>query len=137
MAKRIKTKTELRRANKDTRPKAVARYVRMSPYKVREVLDVIRGKSYPQALAILEATPRAAAPVVKKVLNSAAANAEHNLSLNKDELKVASAYCDGGPTLKRIMPRARGSANRILKRTSHITIVLDSEARRTEDGSKG
>lgn len=138
MAKRVKTKTELRKANKDMRPMAMARYVRMSPFKVREVLDIIRGKTYRQAVAILEATPRAAAPVVKKVLNSAAANAEHNQSLNKDELKVASAYCDGGPTLKRMMPRARGSANRILKRTSHITIVLDSEElRRTEDGSKG
>ncbi|MDD3036050.1 MAG: 50S ribosomal protein L22 [Candidatus Saccharimonadaceae bacterium] len=118
------------------RPKAVAKYIRMSPYKVRQVLDIIRGKSYTEAAAILEVTPRAAASVIKKVLDSAAANAEHNLSLNKDELTVASAFCDGGPTLKRMMPRARGSANRILKRTSHITIVLDSEGG-LKDGTKG
>lgn len=136
MAKRIREKTEFRKENKDKRPKAVARYIRMSPYKVREVLAIIRGKSYTEAAAILEVTPRAAAPVIKKVLDSAAANAEHNLSLNKDELKVASAICDGGPTLKRMMPRARGSANRILKRTSHITIVLDSEGG-LKDGTKG
>jgi len=126
MAKRIKEKAKFREENGDKRPKAVARYIRMSPYKVREVLDIIRGKSYIEALAILEATSRAAAPVIKKVLNSAAANAEHNLSMNKSDLKIASAFCDGGPTLKRMMPRARGTANRILKRTSHITIVLDA-----------
>ena len=126
MAKRIREKAKFREENGDKRPKAIARYIRMSPFKVREVLDIIRGKSYSDAVAILEATPRAAAPVVKKVLDSAAANAEHNLSMNKSDLKVAAAFCDGGPTLKRMMPRARGSANRILKRTSHITIVLDA-----------
>lgn len=125
MAKRLREKSKLRQENCDKRPKAVARYIRMSPYKVREVLDIIRGKSYTEALAMLETTPRAAAPVIKKVLNSAAANAEHNLEMSKNDLKVASAFCDGGPTLKRMMPRARGSANRILKRTSHITIILD------------
>lgn len=126
MAKRIREKTKLRMENKDNRPKAVARYIRMSPFKVREVLDIIRGKSVVEAAAILSVTPRAAAPVVKKVLDSAAANAEHNQSLDRANLKVAVAYCDGGPTLKRMMPRAQGRAFRILKRTSHITIVLDA-----------
>jgi large subunit ribosomal protein L22 len=98
----------------------------MSPYKVRPVLDAIRDKSYEEAAALLDAIPRSAAPVVKKVLESAAANAEHNLRLSRGDLKVAVCFCDGGPTLKRMMPRARGSANRILKRTSHITIVLDT-----------
>ncbi|NLK17476.1 MAG: 50S ribosomal protein L22 [Clostridiales bacterium] len=126
MSKRIKEKAAKREERKDKRPKAVAKYVRMSPYKVREVLSIIKGKSYAEAIAILDATPRAAAPVVKKVLESAAANAEHNLGMSKSDLKVALAYCDGGPTLKRIMLRARGSADRILKRTSHITVVLDA-----------
>lgn len=126
MAKRIREKAKLREENGDKRPKAIARYIRMSPYKVREVLDMIREKNYIEAVALLEATPRAAAPVIKKVLDSAAANAEHNLNMNKNDLKVVSCFCDGGPTLKRMMPRARGSANRILKRTSHITIVLDA-----------
>lgn len=126
MAKRIREKARLRKENGDKRPKAVARYIRMSPYKVREVLDIIRGKSVAEATAILAVTPRAAAPVVKKVLESAAANAEHNLSLDKGDLKVAVCFCDGGPTLKRMMPRAQGRAFRILKRTSHITIVLDA-----------
>ena len=128
MAKRIREKARDRRENADKRPKAVARYVRMSPYKVREVLDIIRGKSVSEASAILMATPRAAAPVIRKLLDSAAANAEHNLSLDKSDLKVAEAFCDGGPTLKRMMPRAQGRAFRILKRTSHITIVLDAAA---------
>ena len=126
MAKNIRERAKFREENGDKRPRAVAKYIRMSPYKVREVLDIIRGKSLAEAVAILENTPRAAAPVIQKVLNSAAANAEHNLSMNKGDLKVASAFCDGGPTLKRMMPRARGSAYRILKRTSHITIVLDA-----------
>ena len=134
MAKRIRLKAESRKENADKRPKAIARYIRMSPFKVREVLDIIRGKNYAEASAILDATPRAAAPVIKKVLESAAANAEHNLSMSKSDLMVAKAICDGGPTLKRMMPRARGSANRILKRTSHITIVLDN--RRVANGTE-
>ncbi len=138
MATRIREKAKVREEQGDKRPKAVAKYIRMSPFKVREVLNFIRGKSYGEAAAILEATPRAAAPVIKKVLDSAAANAEHNLNMSKSELVVASAYCDGGPTLKRMMPRARGSANRILKRTSHITIVLDngSANRRVSNGTE-
>ena len=126
MAKNTALRKEKRAETDDKRPRAVARYIRMSPFKVREVLGLIREKTYNEAAIILDATNRAAAPVIKKVLDSAAANAEHNLSMNKDALVVAAAYCDPGPTLKRMMTRARGSANRILKRTSHITIVLDA-----------
>ena len=128
MAKNMKEKTARIAENKDRRPKAVAKHVRISPYKVRIVLDIIRGKNYREAVAILENTPKAASLPIKKVLMSAAANAEHNLGLNKDSLFVAACYADQGPTLKRIMARAQGRAFRILKRTSHITVVLDAKA---------
>lgn len=125
MAKRLRERTAAIKANKDTRPYAVAKYIRMSPTKVRAVLDLIRGKSYKEALAILENSTRAAALPIKKVLNSAAANAENNKSMDKNTLYVAVCYADGGQTLKRVRPRAQGRAFRILKRTSHITIKLD------------
>ena len=128
MAKRMKEKTARIAENKDRRPKAVAKHVRISPYKVRIVLDIIRGKGYREAVAILENTPKSASEPVKKVLMSAAANAEHNLGLSRDNLFVAACFADQGPTLKRVMPRARGRAFRILKRTSHITVVLDAKA---------
>lgn len=104
--------------------KAVARYVRISPYKARQVVDLIRGKSVNEALAILQLTPKRASRVVAKVVRSAAANAEHNYEMNPDELVVARAYVDEGPMLKRVIPRARGMADRIRRRTSHITVVL-------------
>ena len=128
MAKNLREKTAKIAESKDKRPKAVARYVRISPYKVRIVLDIIRGKGYKEAVAILENTPKAASEPVKKVLMSAAANAENNQGLSKDNLYVAACFADQGPTLKRVMPRAQGRAFRILKRTSHITIVLDAKA---------
>lgn len=128
MAKNLREKTAKIAENKDRRPKAVARHVRISPYKVRIVLDIIRGKGYREAVAILENTPKAASEPVKKVLMSAAANAENNLGLSKDNLYVAACFADQGPTLKRVMPRAQGRAFRILKRTSHITVVLDAKA---------
>lgn len=128
MAKNMKEKTARIAENKDRRPKAIAKHVRISPYKVRIVLDLIRGKNYREAVAILENTPKAASEPIKKVLMSAAANAEHNLGMSRDNLFVAVATADQGPTLKRVMPRARGRAFRILKRTSHITIVLDAKA---------
>lgn len=124
----MKEKTARIAANKDRRPKAVAKHVRISPFKVRIVLDIIRGKDYKEAIAILENMPKSACLPVKKVIMSAAANAEHNLGMDKDNLFVAVAYADQGPTLKRVMPRAQGRAFRILKRTSHITIVLDAKA---------
>ena len=128
MAKNMKEKTARIAENKDRRPKAVAKHIRISPYKVRIVLDIIRGKNYAEAVAILENTPKSASEPVKKVLMSAAANAEHNLGMSKDNLFVAACYADQGPTLKRVMPRAQGRAFRILKRTSHITVVLDAKA---------
>lgn len=128
MAKNLREKTAKIAENKDRRPKAVAKHVRISPYKVRIVLDIIRGKGYREAVAILENTPKAASEPVKKVLMSAAANAENNMGLSKDNLYVAACFADQGPTLKRVMPRAQGRAFRILKRTSHITIVLDAKA---------
>ena len=104
--------------------RAVARYVRVAPRKARLVVDLIRGKSIDDARAILRFSPRAAAEVVEKVLNSAVANAERNLHVKADDLIVASTFVDEGPTLKRIQPRAMGRAFRINKRTSHITVVV-------------
>ena len=104
--------------------RAVARYVRVSPRKARLVVDLIRGKKIDDARAILKFSPRAAAEIVEKVLNSAVANAERNLHLNAEELIVGSTFVDEGPTLKRIRPRAMGRAFRINKRTSHITVIV-------------
>ena len=106
---------------------AHARFVRQSPSKVRQVLNLIRGMHVPQARATLEFSGRRAAHPIRKVLESALANAEHNFALDSDELIVAEAFADEGPTLKRFRPRARGRATQILKRTSHITIVLSDE----------
>jgi large subunit ribosomal protein L22 len=117
----------MRKENRDRRPRAIARYVRISPRKVKIVIDLIRGKSANEALAILKFTPKAASEVVTKLLKSAIANAENNLDLNKDDLYVAEIYADQGPTLKRVMPRARGMAFQIKKRTSHITVILDEK----------
>ncbi len=128
MAKNLREKTARIAENKDRRPRAVAKHVRISPYKVRIVLDIIRGKGYREAVAILENTPKSASEPIKKVLMSAAANAENNLGMSKDNLYVAACFADQGVTLKRIMPRAQGRAFRILKRTSHITVILDAKA---------
>jgi len=108
--------------------RAQAKYIRQSPYKVRRVLDLVRGLPVEEARDILAFTDRKAAQPVRKVLDSAVANAEHNHALDADELFVAQAYADEGPTLKRWRPRARGRATRILKRTSHITIVVSEES---------
>ncbi|MEL7609602.1 MAG: 50S ribosomal protein L22 [Bacillota bacterium] len=125
MATRSREKSAARRTNADKRPRAIARYVRISSRKVKIVIDMIRGKSFAEAQAILEFTPKAASEVVKKVLQSAAANAENNLDMSRDNLFVAEVYANQGPTLKRFRPRAQGRASRIKKRTSHITVVLD------------
>ena len=125
MAKNMKLKTQRIEANKDRRAKAIAKHVRISPYKVRVVLDLIRGKDVKTAVAILENCSKAGAEPIKKVVLSAAANAEHNLGMNVADLKVAECYADQGPTLKRMQPMARGRGFRILKRTSHITAILD------------
>ena len=104
--------------------KAMARTVRIAPRKARLVIDLIRGKQVGEAYAILKHTPKAASPVVEKVLKSAIANAEHNLNLDINSLYVKEAYVNEGTTLKRFRPRAQGRASQINKRTSHITIVV-------------
>ena len=107
--------------------RAVAKYIRITPRKVRIVLDLIRGKNVAEAFAILKFTPKAGADVVEKVLRSAVANAENNFDMDADKLFVKTAYADQGPTLKRIHPRSRGQAFKILKRTTHVTIVVDEK----------
>ena len=104
--------------------RAQNRFVRQSPYKVRRVLDLVRGLPVEDAEHVLRLTNRGAATPIAKTLQSAVANAEHNHALDADELYIAEAYADEGPTLRRFKPRARGRATRINKRTSHITIVL-------------
>jgi large subunit ribosomal protein L22 len=110
-----------------TEVKAIARYVRMSPYKVRRVLDQIRGRSYQEALIILEFMPYRACDPVLKVLRSAVANAEHNEDLEPATLVVSKAYADGGPSLRRYRPRAQGRAYQIRKPTCHITVAVAPE----------
>lgn len=127
MATRMKNKAENLAQNRDNRPRACARYIRISPYKVRAVLDLIRGKDVNEALAILETTAKSSSEVVTKVLKSAIANAEHNRDMARINLYIAEIYADGGPILKRVMPRAKGRAYRINKRTSHITVILDEK----------
>ena len=107
--------------------KAVAKYIRIAPRKVRVVMNLIRGKSIAEAFAILKFTPKAGADVIEKVLKSAGANAENNFDMNVDKLYVSSAYVDQGPTLKRIHPRSRGQAFSIFKRTSHVTVVVSEK----------
>ena len=104
--------------------RAVARHIRMSPQKVRLVLDTIRGKPVSEALNILRFLPHKATVPIAKVVKSASANAENNFNLDVDELVVTRAFADEGRTLKRYRPRARGRANQILKRSSHVTVVV-------------
>lgn len=108
--------------------KAIARYIRMSPHKVRRVLDQIRGRSYREALIILEFMPYRACEPILKVLRSAAANAEHNQGYNRADLVITTAYADQGPTLKRFRPRAQGRAYQIRKPTCHITVAVSPSA---------
>jgi large subunit ribosomal protein L22 len=89
-------------------------------------MDLVRGRKYRDAVAILSTTPNAAAEVILKTMNSAAANGENNLGLNKDDMYVAEIYANQGPTLKRLNIRARGRVDRILKRTSHVTVIMDT-----------
>ena len=114
-----------RNAQKDTRPSAKLSYARVSVQKACFVLDAVRGKDVQTALAILEYNPRYASSLIKKLIESAAANAENNNGMNRDNLYVAECFANKGPTMKRIHPRAQGRAYRIEKRTSHITVVLD------------
>ena len=114
-----------RNSNKDTRPSAKVSYARVPAQKACFVLDAIRGKDVETALGILAYNPRYASSVIKKLLESAIANAENNNHMSADKLYIAECYANQGPTMKRVQPRAQGRAYRILKRTSHITIVLD------------
>lgn len=107
--------------------KATAKYIRIAPRKVRIVMNLVRGKSVSDALAILKFTPKVGADAVEKVLRSAVANAENNFDMDVDRLFISSAFVDQGPTLKRIHPRSRGQAFKILKHTSHITVAVNEK----------
>lgn len=104
--------------------RAIAKYIRISPRKVRQVVDLIRGKKIADAMAILKFTPKVATDAIEKAVKSAVANAEHNYEMNTDALYIAEAFVDQGPTIKRMKPRAMGRADVIKKRTSHITVVV-------------
>ena len=113
--------------NRETRPSAKLSYARVSVQKACFVLDAIRGKDVQTALGILAYNPRYASSIIKKLLESAIANAENNNGMNAENLYIAECYANKGPTMKRVRPRAQGRAYRIEKRMSHITIVLDEK----------
>ena len=115
---------------------AIARFVRVSPTKARRVIDLVRGKSVSEALDILRWAPQAASEPVAKVIASAAANAQNNDGLDPATLVVATVYADGGPTAKRIRPRAQGRAFRIRRRTSHITVIVESRPAKDQRSAK-
>ena len=127
MATRQKVRAERNAQNSDKRPRATAKNVGVSPSKVRIVLNLVRGKDYAEAVAILRNMPNVGAEEAVKVLESAGANAENNLGMNKANLYVAEAYADGAATLKRFQPVSKGRAHSIKKRNSHITFVLDEK----------
>lgn len=104
--------------------KAIVRHVRIAPRKAQLVVDLVRGKNIDEALAILKYTPKAAAPIVEKLVKSAVANAENNYNMDADRLYISDIYANQGPTMKRFRPRAMGRATTIRKRTSHIGVVL-------------
>lgn len=114
-----------RNARKDTRPSATLSYARVSVQKACFVLDAIRGKDLQTALGIVTYNPRYASSLIKKLLESAAANAENNNGMDRSKLYVEECYANQGPTMKRVRPRAQGRAYRIEKRMSHITVVLN------------
>ena len=122
---RSQIKRERNEQQKDRRPSAKISYARVSVQKACYVLDAIRGKDVTTALGILTYNPRYASSIIKKLLESAIANAENNNGMNAENLYIAEAYANKGPTMKRIRPRAQGRAYRIEKRMSHITLVLD------------
>lgn len=130
--------------NEQRQARAHARYVRIAPRKVRIVIDLVRGKPVKEALGLLRFVPKRASRVVEKLIRSAAANATHNYEMEEDRLYVAQAYVDDGPRSKRIRPEMRGQAFPILKRTSHVTVVLQEagsltnpEVRRGEKRGEG
>ncbi|MEF2248225.1 MULTISPECIES: 50S ribosomal protein L22 [unclassified Paenibacillus] len=107
--------------------KAHAKFIRIAPRKAQLVADLIRGKQVGEAIAILRHTPKAASPILEKLLNSAIANAEHNFQMDVSKLVVSQAFVNQGPTMKRFRPRAMGRASRINKRTSHITLAVSEK----------
>ena len=117
--------------------KALAKYVRMSPSKLKPVTDLVRGKDLNEALTILKFTPGKGAELVEKVVQSAAANAENNFDMNRDELYIAEVYTNQGPTMKRFRAGAQGRASMILKRTSHIGVTLKEKAAKTVETVEG
>ena len=125
MATNMKKKAERVEEKREKRPYAVAKYLRISPYKVRTVLDLIRGRSVEEAEAILSNITNGGGLPTKKVLMSAVANAEHNQGMDRGDLYVAECYANGGTSLKRMQPVSKGRGHAILKRTSHITVILD------------
>ena len=124
---RSQIKRERNEQNRELRPTAKLSYARVSVQKACFVLDAIRGKDVQTALAILEYNPRYASSLIKKLLESAIANAENNNGMNPENLYIAECYANKGPTMKRVRPRAQGRAYRIEKRMSHITVVLDEK----------
>lgn len=126
MAKGHRTQIKRKRnAEKDTRPKAIARYMRVPCTKAKLLLDQIKGKDVETAKALLLYSPRHSSEIIGKVLNSAIANAENNLGMDREKLFVEEAVANQGPTLKRMRPRSHGRADRIEKKTSHISIILN------------
>ena len=125
MAKRIREKAIARKQNADKRPTATVTNIGVSSTKVKLVLDLVRGKNAEVAATMLENMRNGSALAVKKVIESAMANAEHNMGLNRSDLYVAEIYCTQGPTMKRMSVRARGRADVILKRSSNVTVILD------------
>jgi len=128
MAKRMREKAAARKENADKRPRATARHIRLSTRKARTVVDLVRGKQVDEALTILDYTNKAASPVVAKVLNSAIANAENNLGMDRDGLYIAEITANQGPKMKRYRAGSRGMAQLYIHYTSHITVVLDQMA---------
>ena len=127
MAGNMNKKVERNAEKRDNRPYATAKYIRISPYKVRKVLALIRGKRVEEAEAKLPYCNKGGSEEVKKVLLSAAANAEHNKGMDRGDLGVAEAFANGGPHLKRMQPVSKGRGRAILKRNSHITVILDAQ----------
>jgi large subunit ribosomal protein L22 len=125
---RSQVKRERNENNREKRPHAKLSYARVPVQKACFVLDAIRGKNVDEAVAILSYNPRNASEVILKLVNSAIANAENNNGMDRSKLYIAECYASQGPMLKRIQPRAQGRAYRILKRMSHITVVLDERS---------
>lgn len=125
MASNTRNKGELHKTRDEKRPHAHVKHIRISSRKAKLIIDQVRGKDLEEALAILRLTPHAASPVLSKLIESAAANAVNNLEMDRDSLFIAEIFANPGPTLKRFMPKARGSASQILRRTSHFSVVLD------------